>query len=192
LNTLAAKHAASTLTSEEEAELIALLGKAKGIHVQKLTDLKTVSPDFVGKVPMEKSDLGRMALKHRIENGIWHDGNIAVFEYEDNEGKIQHLAQGTLPTTRKHAERLALERLAANKIPSKNIKSIYFELEPCEVDSGGIHEEGCKSMIDSYFLTAKVTYSYDYAGRFSDTKPGRTASLEERAADFVKYKSLKL
>jgi hypothetical protein len=191
LNMLAAKHAAGTLTREEEAELIGLLAKVKGIHVQKLMDLKTVSTDFVGKVPMEESDLGRMALKHRIENGIWHDGNIAVFEYEDNDGKVQHLVQGTLPTTKKHAERLALEKLAAAKIPAKNIKRIYSELEPCEVESGGMRGEGCKLMLNSYFPAAKVTYSYDYGGRFTDTKPGRTASLEKRAADFAKYKSLK-
>jgi hypothetical protein len=67
LNTLAAKHAAGTLTSDEKAELIGLLAKVKDIHVQKLTDLKTASADFVGKVPMEESDLGRMALKYRIE-----------------------------------------------------------------------------------------------------------------------------
>lgn len=184
-------HEQGDLKLEEEAELIALLAKVKGIHVQKLTDLKTVGADFVGKVPMEESDLGRMALKHRIDNAMWHDGNVAVFEYKDNEGKLQHLVQGTLPTTRKHAERLALEKLAADGIPAKNVRRIYSVLEPCEVGSGGIHGEGCKTMIDSYFPAAKVTYSYDYAGRFTDTKPGRTASLEKRAADFTKYKSLK-
>lgn len=91
LNTLAAKHAAGSLTAVEEEELIALLAKVKGIHVQKLTDLKTVSTAFIGKVPMEESDLGRMALKHRIDNNAWHDGNVAVFEYEDNEGQLQYL-----------------------------------------------------------------------------------------------------
>jgi hypothetical protein len=39
LNTLVAQHAAGTLTSEEEAELIVLLGKVKGIHVNRLMDL---------------------------------------------------------------------------------------------------------------------------------------------------------
>lgn len=38
LNVLAAKHAAGTLTGEEEAELIGLLAKVKGIHVQRLAD----------------------------------------------------------------------------------------------------------------------------------------------------------
>jgi hypothetical protein len=190
LNTLVAKHAAGTLTSEEEAELIALLGKVKGIHVQKLTDLKTVSPDFVGKVPMEESDLGRMALKHRIDNNAWHDGNIAVFEYENNEGKIQHLVQSTIPSTGKHAERLALEKLKADGIPNENVKRIYSELEPCEVNDGGLRGEGCKAMLDSHFPAAKVTYTYEYKGSRSDTRLGRQASIAQRAADFVKYKSL--
>lgn len=39
LNTLAARHAAGTLTSDEEAELIDLLAKVKGIHVNRLADL---------------------------------------------------------------------------------------------------------------------------------------------------------
>lgn len=44
LNTLAAKHAAGTLTREEEAELIGLLAKVKGIHVQRLADLSAAGP----------------------------------------------------------------------------------------------------------------------------------------------------
>jgi len=119
LRELVAKQAGGTLTSEEEAELIALLAKVKGIHVEKLTALKTVSADFAGKVPMEESDLGRMALKHRIENGIWHNGNITVFEYEDNLGKLQHLVQSTLPTTKKHAEHLYLSGI---ELRIENIK----------------------------------------------------------------------
>ncbi|GAB3636043.1 hypothetical protein GCM10027422_16330 [Hymenobacter arcticus] len=67
LRELTAKHEAGTLDAEEEAELVALLAKVKGIHIQKLVNLKTVSADFVGKVPMEESDLGREALKYRIE-----------------------------------------------------------------------------------------------------------------------------
>jgi hypothetical protein len=44
LNMLAAQHAAGTLTSEEEAKLIALLAKVKGIHVQRLADLSASGP----------------------------------------------------------------------------------------------------------------------------------------------------
>lgn len=44
LNLLAAKHAAGMLTVEEEAELIGLLAKVKGIHVQRLADLSAAGP----------------------------------------------------------------------------------------------------------------------------------------------------
>ena len=44
LNVLAVKHAAGTLTVEEEAELIGLLAKVKGIHVQRLADLSAAGP----------------------------------------------------------------------------------------------------------------------------------------------------
>jgi hypothetical protein len=44
LNTLAARHAAGTLTAEEEAEMIDLLAKVKGIHVQRLEDLVDLYP----------------------------------------------------------------------------------------------------------------------------------------------------
>ena len=184
-------HEQGDLTAEEEAELIALLAEVKGIYVQKLTDLKMVSADFVGKVPMEESDLGRMALKYRIDNNAWHSGNIAVFEYKDNKGRVQHLVQSTLDTTKKHAERLALERLEAEGIPRGNVKRIYSELEPCEVESGGFKREGCKAMLQKYYPSAKVTYSYDYKGRGADTRLGRAASIEQRAADFSNYQHLK-
>ncbi len=44
LRELVAKHAAGTLTPDEVAELIALLAKVKGIHVQKLEDLVVHGP----------------------------------------------------------------------------------------------------------------------------------------------------
>ena len=44
LHELAARHAAGTLAPGEEAELIALLAKVRGIHVQKLSDLLVEAP----------------------------------------------------------------------------------------------------------------------------------------------------
>ena len=52
LNTLVARHAAGTLTSDEEAELIALLAKVKGIHIQKLSDLNVSGPLRGGQQPL--------------------------------------------------------------------------------------------------------------------------------------------
>ncbi|GAB3636044.1 hypothetical protein GCM10027422_16340 [Hymenobacter arcticus] len=122
---------------------------------------------------------------------FWHDKNLFVFEYYDNEGNLRQHVQSTLPTTKKHAERLAIEKLVDDKIPFGNAKRIYSELEPCELTGGGEQGEGCKAMINSYFPSATVTYSYDYAGTFADTKPDHTASLKKRAAYFTKYQKLK-
>ncbi len=44
LRELIAKHAAGTLTTDEEQELINLLGKVRGIHVQSLNDLTVEAP----------------------------------------------------------------------------------------------------------------------------------------------------
>ncbi len=44
LRELAAQHAAGTLTADEETELVTLLAKVKGIHIEKLVDLEQVVP----------------------------------------------------------------------------------------------------------------------------------------------------
>ncbi|RZJ85750.1 MAG: hypothetical protein EOO60_14355 [Hymenobacter sp.] len=60
LQVLVARHAAGTLTREEEAELIALLGSVKGIHIQQLSDLAQLCPthEFNGHlIPIRSSPL---------------------------------------------------------------------------------------------------------------------------------------
>ena len=174
------------LSDAEQAEYVALLAKVKGIR--EVEPLATVSPDFGGEVPMAHSDLGRRALAYRMATGNWHDGNITVFEYYDNKGKLCHLVQSTQPPSKRHAERLALEKLAAEKIPFQNVKRIYSELEPCEVESGGLRGEGCKKMIINNFSAAKITYSYEYRGRYNDTRAQRVESKNRKEADLIKYK----
>ena len=77
LNTLAAKHAAGTLTADEEAELIALLGKVKGIYVQRLSDLDVFGPLKGGQQPLpgfhkiklnytKRPDADRIALRGKF------------------------------------------------------------------------------------------------------------------------------
>jgi len=79
LNNLAAKHAAGTLTSEEEAELIALLAKVKGIHIQRLSDLNVRGPlrgDTIHlpgfhNVPLtyiKRTDEDREALRRKFDS----------------------------------------------------------------------------------------------------------------------------
>lgn len=142
-------------------------------------------------MPLGQTDLGRLALLHRIAINSWHNGNVAVFEYRDATGNLQQLVQSTRPDTGKHAERLRLERLQAENVPFSNVTRIYSELEPCEVPDGGLKSEGCKTMIQRAFPQAKVTYSYDYKGRGQDTRAARMASLKQRETDFIKFKSIK-
>ncbi len=81
LNTLAAKHAAGTLTAEEEAELIDLLAKVKGIHVQKLSDLTSEGILRGSKVQLpgfynihlqytKRTDAARKALRDKFDSSI--------------------------------------------------------------------------------------------------------------------------
>jgi hypothetical protein len=44
LQVLIARHAAGTLTKDEEAELLSLLGSVKGIHIRQLSDLEQLCP----------------------------------------------------------------------------------------------------------------------------------------------------
>jgi hypothetical protein len=152
----------------------------------------TVSRDFVGEVPMEHSDLGRMALDFRKakEKDNWHGGNVTVFEYTDAKGDFAYAIHETnTNVTKKHAERLALESLKQQGIPSANVQRIYSELEPCETPDGGLKAEGCKAMLLKEYPQAIVTYSYEYRGRKTDTRPDRVASMNRRAAYFEKYKA---
>lgn len=192
LQVLTAKQAAGTLTQEEEAELLDLLASLKGIHVQTLEDLARSDPEQTGQVPLGQTDLGQLALLHRLATNSWHNGNIAVIEYRDATGNLQHFVQSTRPDTGKHAERLALEKLRHEKVPFSSVTRIYSELEPCEVPDGGLRGEGCKTMVQQAFPQAKVTYSYEYKGRGQDTRAARLASIKQRETDFVKFKSLKL
>jgi hypothetical protein len=76
LNTLVAKHAAGTLTAEEEAELIVLLGQVKGIHVNRLADLpKLVASNLPG--PLQK-------ITNKFpEEALASDGRIIPFNIVD-------------------------------------------------------------------------------------------------------------
>lgn len=168
---------------------MAIGGSPAGGIAPGTPDPITVSRDFVGEVPMEHSDLGRMTIAERIKTNNWSRNNVAVFEYEDAHGQLQHLVKAGLATTRTHSERLALVALKEQGVPFDKVTRIYSELEPCEVDSGGFKGEGCKAMLATHTPQAKITYSYAYKGRYTDTRPVREAALEKRAADFVKYQN---
>lgn len=72
LRELVARHAAGTLTSGEEAELIALLAKVKGIHIQKLSDLKQLAAPIQkipNKFPNEAMPLDGKIIPYQIVDG---------------------------------------------------------------------------------------------------------------------------
>ena len=70
LNTLAARHAAGTLTSEEEAELIGLLAKVKGIHINKLSDLIASGPLRGNEQPLPGFHLTDLAYTKRPQADV--------------------------------------------------------------------------------------------------------------------------
>jgi Hemolysin coregulated protein Hcp (TssD) len=93
LNTLAARHAAGTLSSDEEAELIALLAKVKGIHIQKLSDLEKLAAPvqrIPSKFPNEAmpSD-GKIIPYHIVDGNIKGINGRKQFDFViDDKGKL--------------------------------------------------------------------------------------------------------
>lgn len=91
LRELVTRHAAGTLTASEEAELIALLGSVKGIHVRSLSDLNVHAPLKGDTVPLpgfhtislaytKRTTSARKALRNKFDasirkNFIKHLGN---------------------------------------------------------------------------------------------------------------------
>ncbi len=64
-----------------------------------------------------------------------HRGNVAVFEYIDEQGNLVKKAFTTEVGNETHAEQLAKQWFETNNIPKTNVKRIYSELEPCELGS---------------------------------------------------------
>ena len=70
LNTLVARHAAGSLTADEEAELIDLLAKVKGIHVQRLEDLIASGPLRGNQQPLPGFYLTDLAYTKRPQADV--------------------------------------------------------------------------------------------------------------------------
>lgn len=143
------KESPSLRTNIEEIKLVSKsldeIANAGGYLKWKATTINTFKN--VTKLPLNTNDLGKMAMNYRKINNLWHDGNIAVFEYLDNNGNLKTLVQSTIDGNGRHSERLAIEALEKQSVSPKNIKKIYSELEICELESGGLGEGGCKKMV---------------------------------------------
>ncbi|HEX8326884.1 MAG TPA: type VI secretion system tube protein TssD [Hymenobacter sp.] len=70
LRELVAKHAAGTLAPDEEAELIALLGKVKGIHIQRLENLNASGPLRGNEQPLPGFYLTDLAYTKRPQADV--------------------------------------------------------------------------------------------------------------------------
>lgn len=93
-----------------------------------------------------------------------HRGNVAVFEYIDEQGNLVKKAFTTEVGNGTHAEQLAKQWFETNNIPKINVKRIYSELEPCELGSQ------CKKMLNEEFQQAQKSYSFEYPGADNDSK----------------------
>ena len=82
---LEAKHKAGTLLPDEQAELVALLAKVKGLHVQNLADIDpTKKPKYAPNIGKWLGKKGKIDV---LENGNWKytdwDGNAIVYEGDE-------------------------------------------------------------------------------------------------------------
>lgn len=106
-----------------------------------------------------------------------HSGNIAVFEYYDNNGNLLKKAFTTEQGRFDHAENIGLKWFEEQKIPLENVKTIYSELEPC-----GLGRHNCKKLIKDNFTKSNIEYSFPYPGSDSDINAMniRRKSIKER------------
>ncbi len=130
LRELVAKHAAGTLTPDEEAELIALLAKVKGIHVQRLEDLVVNGPLKGNLIPLpgfhnisltyvKRTDVARKALRDKFDasirkNFIKHLGNdpqmrARLKQSGLTDGEIDDMADGIRPDNYQVHHKLPLD-----------------------------------------------------------------------------------
>jgi hypothetical protein len=144
---------------------------------------KKATPNRTGKVPYGSTDLSQEALKYRQKNNLWHDGNVAVYEYIDKDGNVVRRVFTTTPESGKHAERIGWESLKSEGVPPENVKRVYSELEPCELNGSN-----CKAELNNRFPNAEKTHSYDYPGSTAETRVLRQKAIEQRRADFEKHK----
>jgi hypothetical protein len=116
------------------------------------------------KVVLGSDDLSQFAINYRktLSNPN-HKGNIAVFEYIDNNGNLVKKAFSTEqsgPLKGIHSERIADDFFTKNNISKSNVKRVYSELEPCELASK------CKELLKTEYNKAKISFSYDYPGEW--------------------------
>lgn len=136
----------------------------------------------IRKIAYGESELSKLAIKFRKTlPKPRHSGNIAIFEYLDDAGKIQRKEFTTLLNSDDHAEMIGMKWLRENGVADKKVVKIYSELEPCSLE-----ESNCKQKLQR-FKNAEVEYSYDYPGDKNSSAEIRRNSIKERKNDFKKF-----
>jgi hypothetical protein len=131
----------------------------------------------LSKVALGSEDLSQFAVNFRKTLATPnHRGNVAVFEYVDNNGNLVKKAFTTEVNNSFHSEEIAIDFFSSQNIPKQNIKRIYSELEPCELTG-----HTCKVKLDANFPSAQKSYSYDYPGGVDNSI--RQASVNQRSSD---------
>lgn len=144
-------------------------------------EIVVLSGNIIKKVVLGGDDLSKFAVEFRKTLAIPnHKGNVAVFEYLDNSGNLVKKAFTTEVGVTTHSEQLAKTWIEANNIPKSNVKRIFSELEPCELEASK-----CKEMLNTEFSGAQKSYSYDYPGNNTTGSSTRQQSLEQRFNDLI-------
>ncbi|WP_150546722.1 nucleic acid/nucleotide deaminase domain-containing protein, partial [Mesonia oceanica] len=130
------------------------------------------------KVAYGESELSKLAVKYRKTlPHPKHNGNIAIFEYLDDSGKITRKEFTTIKGRREHAEIIGMKWLRDNKITNEKVTKVYSELEPCS-----LKESMCKQKLQRY-KNADIEYSYDYPGDSNLGSEIRRKSIKQRTKD---------
>ncbi len=111
-----------------------------------------------------------VSFRKTLGKGAKHNGNIAIFEYVDELGntkikefttfekKAEWIKNGF--DIKPHAEDIGIKWLKDNKIDFKKVKSIYSELQPCELAG-----YNCKVKLKKLFAKTKIEHNYIYTNQ---------------------------
>jgi len=179
LNTLAAKHAAGSLTAVEEEELIALLAKVKGIHLNKLADLADINAITL---PMRG---GHVMLRNftYLHNFAYTKRNPADRiklrkEFDKKNGSreafLQDLAKD--PSKMARLKQLGMSDDNLDRIKLSLVPRGYRVYHKLSLDDGGDNSFGNLVLIkdDPYHLSITVLQNTSTKG----LEPGKTQILD--------------
>ncbi|MDF2383648.1 hypothetical protein JMG10_19365 [Nostoc ellipsosporum NOK] len=123
-----------------------------------------------GKVPYGENKMSNFAIEYRKKLEVpSHPGNIAVFEFINNEGRKEFKAFSTFKDenawlaagydSKPHAERIGVNELKIMGIPNENVLAVYSELQPCLLEG-----HACDQLLKARFPQADISYSFSYPG----------------------------